>query len=456
MSAFSSFCVPEVEWCGPVRVGDEALQRLPVITQVGVLDLSLHLQGEKAPSGQPPCLQHIIASRDSAGVCCVDADSTLILVDVNQLKCTYTVPAAHSAPVTSCCFLHHSNHILLTSSQDGAIKLWDLREQMLSKPGAAIAEAAVQIAPSGSREADMWALAVRGDDQVFAASFKNYIKGYDIRALSSGSNSVASSREGQSKCHKRSRRLLWDLQVHGDVVTALQFHPVYPQLLVSGGEDSLICISDTNAVGRDSSDVTPVACFSQERAVKGLSLLGPGTSCVCIRSAMEDVGLWQVEGLDSQCNGAAGDGISVRRRAEWLSVRSHPAIREGDSGGYVVDVFYDNVAGRLFILAGSVSGRLLLLHANLDGMAPAAVFKDDATFLTSLAGSSRDGLTGGGGHTGVVRGAASLQASGCSSNRLLTCGEDGRICAWRQKGFENDFTTDAHGRRRHVAAVKPY
>lgn len=355
MSSFSSFCVPEVEGCGPLRDSNDRVKHVPVIAQVGVLDLSKSVASETGGPAQPPCLQHIVASRTSANVCCVDAQGTLTLIDAGELRSLYTVPQAHSAPVTSCSFFHKNHQLLVTSSQDGAIKLWDFRTQLHASSWPALESVKVQVAPPGSRKADMWGLAVRGDDQVFAASFKNSVRGYDVRAVCSGprGNMVVRKEERQLSKYKRGKRLLWELQVHGDVVTALQFHPVHPNILVSGGEDSLICLCDTAALdGTDNNDVSPVACFSQERAVKSLSLLGPGASCICICSAMEDVGLWQVEGLDGYCREAAGQEVSVHRRAEWLSVRSHPAIREGDSSGYVVNVFYDQVMGRLFILAG--------------------------------------------------------------------------------------------------------
>ena len=358
MSAFSSFCVPEVEGCGPIRGGHGSLSHVPLLEQIGVLDLSTHGPKDDVALMQPPCLQHIIGNRLSADICCVDADSTLTLVDANLLRCTQAVHGAHSAPITSCSFLHNNSQIFVTCSQDGSVKIWDFRSQIRATNGSATAVATVQIAPHGSREADIWALAVQGNDQVFAASFKNTIKGFDIRAVCSGSSGGSASPDGgqRSRKHKRGKRLLWDMQVHGDAVTALQFHPVFPHLLVSGGEDSLICISDTKTIsGADGTDATPIACFSQERAVKGVSLLGPGQSCICIRSAMEDVGLWQVEGLDKYCERACGEDVSVQRKAEWLCVRSHPSIREGDSSGYVVDAFYDGIVGRLFILAGQLS-----------------------------------------------------------------------------------------------------
>ncbi|KAL8433113.1 hypothetical protein ACSSS7_004136 [Eimeria intestinalis] len=391
MNAFSSFCVPEVEGYSPVRLGDGGSRSVPVIAQVGLLDFSVDIPGVKA--SRQPCLQHLVASSDCTSVCCIDADSNLALIDPRQFKFASTIAGAHSAPVTSCSFLHQNTHVLVTSSQDGSVKLWDLRSHARDHAGMAEAQATVQMAPTGSREAEMWGLAVRADDKVIAASFKNSVKGFDRRALSSGGSTSPGGGEQRPRGQHRRKRLLWDLQVHGDVVAALRFHPLHPSLLVSGGEDSLVCVSDTTAVtDGEENEGSPVACFSQERAVKGLSLVGPGASCICIRSAMEDVGLWQVDGLSNDSTNT--NGIVVQRKAEWLSVRSHPSIRDGDSCGYVVEVFYDEVTGRLFILAGSVSGNLLLLHANLDGVAPAAEFKRDV---------SQAAVAEGAGHSGVVR-----------------------------------------------------
>ncbi|CDJ43374.1 WD domain, G-beta repeat-containing protein, putative [Eimeria tenella] len=459
MSAFSSFCVPEVEGCGPVRSGRGISKHLVAIESVGCLQLS---SSSSSSSGEPACLQHIVGSNLSTDVCCIDSSSTLSLLDAQQLRCTYTLAKAHAAPVTCCCFLHSSSSVLLTSSQDGAVKLWDLRQQHRPPPAAAAAaaaaEATVQIAPPGSRAADLWALAVRGDDLVFAAAFKNTIKGFDLRAVCSSPTSDSPSQQQQQQQQqrpklkqRRSKKLLWELLLHGDTVTALQFHPVQQQLLLSGGEDSLVCVADTAAASSSSSSSSSseeggglVSCFSQERAVKSLSLVGPGASCVCICSAMEDVGLWQLEGLQHYAAAAAAAGaaadaaVAAHRKAEWLSIRSHPQIREGESSGYIINTFYDEDLGRLFILAGSVSGQLLLLHANLDGVEPAAVFR------------SQNGQ----GHCGVIRGAVSTAGKGTHGFGLLTCGEDGRVCAWRQRGYESQTSSSSSSRSRH--AVQPY
>ncbi|CDI87956.1 WD domain, G-beta repeat-containing protein, putative [Eimeria praecox] len=475
----------EVEGCGPTRGGRSGqLKHLPAIKPVACLELP---PKENSGFNEPPCLQHIVRSPTlSKDICCIDASSTIYMVDAQQLRCTYTVENAHCAPVTSSSFLHHNSHVLVTTSQDGAVKLWDLRSphSRNQEGNQATADAAVQVAPPGSREADMWALAVRGDDLVFAVSFKNSIKGYDLRAVcsqtSSRSPSTASpasneQQERRAGKQKRSKRLLWDIQVHGDSVTALQFHPVYPQLLFSGGEDSLVCLSDTSTArkaggggqgnGDEDGESSLVYCFSQDRAVKGLSLVGPDAACICVRSSMEDVGLWQLDGLERFRNnnntataaGMSGSSTSTaevygHRRAEWLAIRSHPAIKEGDSCGYVVDTFYDSVVGRLFVLAGSVSGQLLLLHANLDGVTPAAVFRSRSSSSSGAVAASVSQ-----GHSGVVRGAIATPGSENSGFGLITCGEDGRICSWSQAssrcGVESSSNNSSSSRNHHA---RPY
>ena len=278
MSAFSGFCVPEIEGCGPIRgTRGGNKQQLPLIRSVECLDLCCSKQ-DIHPSGvygdPPPCLQHIVRSPSliSTDVCCIDADSNIYLIDTNPLRCTYTLNNAHNAPITSASFLHQNCNVLVTSSQDGAVKFWDLRAPHRSSSSsssskavnkeatqAAAADAAVQITPPGSREADVWGLAVRNDDLVFAVSYKSSIKGFDLRVVCSSSSTstspsaaapaaAANEQQGRKQMkQKRSKKLLWDIQVHGDTVTALQFHPVYPQLLFSGGEDSLVCLSDTSA-----------------------------------------------------------------------------------------------------------------------------------------------------------------------------------------------------------------
>ncbi|CDJ61781.1 hypothetical protein EMWEY_00045070 [Eimeria maxima] len=478
MSAFSGFCVPEVEGCGPIRGPRSGqLQNLPAIQCTACLDLSNKKEGSSLEaSSEPPCLQHVVRSPTlSTDVCCIDANSTIYVVDAQQLRCTSTIDSAHNAPVTSSSFLHRDSHVLVTSSQDGAVKFWDLRaphhcNKNQQEGKQTVADASVQVAPLGSREADMWALAVRGDDLAFAVSFKNNIKGFDLRAVCSQGNNTspaaapaAGNGQQQKKAsrQKRTKRLLWDIQVHGDSVTALQFHPLYQQLLFSGGEDSLVCLSDTSAAAtaaaaaaggntEEAADASLVYCFSQERAVKGLSLVGPDAACICLRSSMEDVGLWQLEGLQrfrsSRSDAAASASSSSpqgnttevygQRRAEWLEIRSHPDIREGESCGYVVDTFYDEVVGRLFVLA--------------DGVTPAAVFRSHTSSSSGAVPPS-----GPLGHSGVVRGAVVTPGSENNGFGIITCGEDGRVCSWSQCGVATGSGNNSSGCSKNRQA-QPY
>lgn len=349
MSSFASFCVPEVEGCDVLQSWSEVDKSSVTFEQVGLADFS------RITCEQVPCLQRVATNCDSSIICSTDATGSLRFLETHQFRCTLTNPRAHAAPVTDCSFAHNDRNVLITASQDGSVKIWDLR--LLGSSTDPVAT--LQLGPLGFNEADLWAIAFREDDRIFATAYKNTTKLFDLRVIGDG---IGCGSGRSRKSAKQSRRPVSELLVHGDTVTSLCFHPIHTRFLISGGEDSLVCISDTYTAPAEGSNgytgydvdgaASLAACFSHERAVKNVSCLGPQSSCVCICSAMEDAGLWQVSGFDSWRGPENRALLSVQRQAEWLSVRSHPELKEGDSCGYIVSAFYDEDSGRLFFLTG--------------------------------------------------------------------------------------------------------
>nr|PIM00432.1 WD domain, G-beta repeat-containing protein [Toxoplasma gondii COUG] len=294
------------------------------------------------------------------------------------------------------------------------------------------------------------------------------------------------------------------VEAHSDTVTSLLFHPTVEHLLFSGGEDQLVCVYDltkgnwnspsssaslspspsspsssapcalsaaegmhveSDDLPDEEEDRTMVACFSHGRPVKQLSVLGPEDDCLCVTSPMEDVALWHLAGLsrkfagpcrereaemetDADCMQSENVGWHIEKKADWLQLRNHPSLVVGDSAGCIIDSFYEHASGRLFLLAGSVEGNLLLFHANLDGLIPAAPFAVPST---------------GCGHAGLVRDATTIPScsvpphlsfppgSPFTSFLVVTCGEDGRLCAWKQELAEEDsLFAPAKQKRLHI------
>eukprot|EP00920_Eleutheroschizon_duboscqi_P002632 GHVT01006176.1.p1 GENE.GHVT01006176.1~~GHVT01006176.1.p1 ORF type:complete len:576 (+),score=117.66 GHVT01006176.1:3416-5143(+) len=116
--------------------------------------------------------------------------------------------------------------------------------------------------------------------------------------------------------------------------------------------------------------------------------------------------------------------LRLRRVVDFPSyIRGAPELFSGGSSGFVVDGLYDELSERLFLLGGSVDGSLVLYHGNLQGLAPAA------SFLPSPSGAC---------HIASVRAVLPLYTGATSPGRggpcvLITGGEDGRLCAWKQK-----------------------
>jgi len=145
-----------------------------------------------------------------------------------------------------------------------------------------------------------------------------------------------------------------------------------------------------------------------ELNVASFNLIGKEASLLCAVSTTNDVSIFDLD--------------TCSRLAHFQSIREHPLLQYEDSGGYVVDTMWDEVTERLFILAGSSLGHLLLFHANLTTSTPAATFVNRETQGT--------------GHRAVVRCALSIPTSGSEAARLLTAGEDGLVCQWAQDSVE--------------------
>ncbi|CAJ1450605.1 unnamed protein product [Effrenium voratum] len=243
-------------------------------------------------------------------------------------------------------------------------------------------------------------------------------KVWDLRAAESARSFSVASHEVYSCCVGRSDALLacaashkvhlFDVaqgkqvkvfkDCHTDVVNHVRFHPQTGQLF-TGAEDNLVVVLDTE---KSREDEAMVGVVPNGECVRSFTLVGPDRNTLCCCSTTEDVRIWDV-------GGESFGGL----RAQFMGLRSHPLLMRGgdeDFGlGYVVETFYDQPSAEVFLLAGAGNCDLVLFRVTLAEAVPAAVF--------------------GGGHSGVVRSALCLPGG-----RVLTAGEDGRICAWSEAG----------------------
>lgn len=237
----------------------------------------------KSSSTPSPFLQHVIASSDVSRLCVSSSSRSLLLFDPRTFQPVDTRHEAHASQITEITFLSSSPSLLVSSSQDGCLRLWDFRLSSCTSP----CVGAIRLAPAGSKEAEVWSVAVNSSDRLIAGGCKSSFFLFDLRksfssSFSSSSNQVSyfdspttglwnahmqaplsSASSDQSTVVKRGgkkknkphkerttevglQQALARIEVHSDTVTCLLFHPWLESILFSGGEDHLVCIHDVS------------------------------------------------------------------------------------------------------------------------------------------------------------------------------------------------------------------
>jgi len=252
-----------------------------------------------------------------------------------------------SSDVTDLCFFQTDNNGLVGGTRDGTVKIWDIRTQ-----------APVRSISIGDDE--ILSIAVGANDTLIASAIGNHVVVTDVRM----------------------EKTLHRLDDHTDLVTAVDFHPIRDQLLASTAEDGLCVI-------RTMENVQDIQPFVIGDAARSFTFAGPDRSLMCFLGSTEDVTTFSL-----------GDEDFGTKTIASECLRETPLLRDGDSGGYAVAVFYEDWVDKVLTLGGSTSGHLLLFEGN--------------TVRASFAQH----------HHAVVRSALSLDS------RIWTCGEDGMVALW--------------------------
>jgi len=290
----------------------------------------------------------------------------------------------HTDIVEDLTFFQGDPNCLASCSRDGSARIWDLRA----------AETARHF-PVSSQE--VYSCSVGRQDTALACAASEKLHLFDI-------------------AQGRMLRIYRDC--HTDVVNHVRFHPVDTAKLLSGAEDNLVVLVDTDA----REDDAILAVIPNEDCVRSFTLVGPARNTLCCASTTEDVRIW----------GLSEDDCGIKR-AEFLGLRDHPLLAREDSGGYVVEMFFDQPSGQVFLLAGAgMDGDLALFRVTLEDATPVATF--NASTMGSVAVVTGDATSTGTatiavsmGHRGVVRSAVCMPGGA-----VVSAGEDGRICVWRE------------------------
>jgi WD40 repeat protein len=264
----------------------------------------------------------------------------------------------HSGAITSITYSRSQNSILYSSSADKSVFLWD--ERASGKPACRL-----------RFDDEVNALSVNNMDTTLAAAVGDDVIFYDIRKLATTG--------GAPKLSEYS-------ELHSNLVTNLVFSPQHDGLLASGGEDGLICISDTTLADLDEALISVLNVDCQVRRMGYYGYDWEGIYCL---SSIESASFFHHP--------------SAQRMSQCLNVR------ESYGMDYLVDCFYHGDV--LYMMGGSYDGT-------------GSIYQMESTGCTQVATLQT-------GHTEMIRCMYSMATSNSSEPILFTGGEDGQLLCWK-------------------------
>ncbi|KAF9382686.1 WD repeat-containing protein 89 [Podila verticillata] len=224
----------------------------------------------------------------------------------------------HTEPITQ--VKVHGEHLLMSSSKDGRVAVWDLRTDA----------GPVQVFTTPSKD-PLLAFDINSSENVIAAGtelieYDANIHFFDAR----GHNATVIKTYSES---------------HSDDITNVKFHPTNPARLMTASVDGLICQFDLQDMDEDEGLLVVANTGS---SVNRVGYFGPNSEYIYCLSHMETLSLWSAE--DADVIHQFGDIRGVTNPSLGLTL------------DYGIDCQYEPETGRLYLLSGSNEGQINILH----------------------------------------------------------------------------------------------
>lgn len=310
-----------------------------------------------------------------------DSSQSLTICDLTLFNIKNQINSCHNDTITSIEFSKSNINEFHSSSLDKTIRFWDLRDTNN-----------IRFMIKTTEEIQTTSLGLNGN--LLAIGVGNNIQFYDIRN------------------HGRLLGVYSDC--HTDIVTKLKFHPESPSILVSGGEDGLLCSFNT-AVPPQSDAV--ISIMNTECSVRDFGFFGStsGFEGIHTISTIENLSFWHYP--------------SAQR------IGYYPNLRSGINSDYLVNCWYEspttfshtpsNETDKVYLLSGLFNGEGLISEITPSFIDP----KGSLSCESSETEASSNNL---GGHNDIIRCVYPFGFKSMSpSTGLITGGEDGKLCLWK-------------------------
>ncbi|CAG8581361.1 1484_t:CDS:2 [Funneliformis mosseae] len=227
----------------------------------------------------------------------------------------------------------HKNHLLISSSKDGRIAIWDLRASN------------------------------QDPSQIILAKNREPLLSFDINI----SDTLLAA--GTELVDNDAKVLFWDLRnssslhaefvkSHNDDITQVKFHLTSPSQLITGSLDGLICNFDLKNFNEDEG---LVGVINSRSSINRTGYFGPNAEYIYCLTHNETFSLWDASEADSLCD--FGD----------IRQFSIPNLAQID---YAIDCRFEFSTNRLYLFTGSNTGNISMIHVSANELQLCHSFND--------------------------------------------------------------------------------
>jgi len=325
-----------------------------------------------------------VANNGSSLLSCALSNQCVLTYDRETMKKVHSIERAHTnGQITDLCHSQVNSSssaipLVVTSGQDGLVKLFDLR----TNGGSNGTSSALHLHLPDKTEALSVSIGYQGALAAVGGS-KGHIHFFDLRNLSSSSQHVTTPMGAYVDAHTEEvTRVRFQNVVGSDILNDTT------SLLVSSSEDGLACIHDTSQA---SEEEALKSIMNVQSPLRDVNFFGPALEGLYCLTGSETMSVWHHD--------------SAQRICDFGDVRSTLSNNAGVEINYLVGCHWDG--NELNLMAGNTEGDCAIFRVDANSIAVKATLK--------------------GGHKASIR---SFAVSSRTNTAIVTGGEDSRLCEW--------------------------